>query len=382
MCCCWISSCESQIDNQAITDFNSLIHQGKILEAEQVGKKIFAETTQDEYSENYLALLHQMANLTLVDGRVGEAEQYALKSLDVIEVLHKNPSYEHTQAVSLLGRIYYYGRALDKAIEYLQQSLALRTLEEMNMVEAADDLYLLSQSFAGFGQYKETVYCLERAYFLYEKNNTFDTTRKFEMSRALGLGYSYLGRQQEAIRFSTTAVSIAEQWKGTKSFAYAEALKGASLVNLRGRDTGSAIKQMSQAISILSTFPKQVYALLDATKYMAELYSQSRDTAQANRYYGMMMEIVDTLRPESMEALPIASPLASYGHHLLLYKHYSQSEKFLLEALSIFERELGSNNPKIVNVLNDLYTLYTSTSRHKEAQEISSKLSTIKVTPT
>ena len=230
-------------NNQAVIEFDSLIQTGQIIKAEQKGRRIMEEIAPNDYVEPHMAIFNQMAQIALADERFGDAEQYALKSLEVIEVLHKKPSYEYTQTMALLGRIYYYSHALGKAVEYLQQAIELRAYEETNTtsVDLAGDFYLLSQSYAGFALYEESVFCLEKADSLYRTANTLDTAGEFEITNTLAILYSYVGREQEADQLSNQTVLLAKKWKGENSIVYAQALKTRSMVSLKGQDTLAAM---------------------------------------------------------------------------------------------------------------------------------------------
>lgn len=382
VCYGFLSSCENRSYNeQSIIEFDSLLQIGKVVEAEQIGEKIVMEATKDIYSNDYVSLLNQMALINLHNGRLGNAEYYAVKSLEVIGTLHKNSSPEYTHTVFLLGNVYYYGQVYNRALQYLQQAIVLRSPMDTVSLEVADNYYLISGCMAALAQYHESAHYMEKAQILYRKNNALDSNRQFKISKELALLYSYIGRQKEAEELGNLSIVIAEQWKGKQSVEYAESLKTMSMVSIRGKDTLSAIQQMAEAIHILKNIPDEFYSLFDALKSIAELYSVSGNIIKANEYYAIVMNGVDSLRLNSKELFPIASPLASYGHHLLLCRDYKKAEEKLMEALAIFESKLGDDNPRVRTVLKDLHTLYIATERYDKAQKVESALLKVDTSP-
>ncbi len=78
---------------------------------------------------------------------------------------------------------------------------------------------------------------------------------------------------------------------------------------------------------------------------------------------------------------------ASFGHAANLYVsaalycsdgQYSKAEPLYRRALMLFERNLGSDHPKVANVLTDLADVYTKMGRHEEAKKLATRAAEIR----
>jgi len=78
---------------------------------------------------------------------------------------------------------------------------------------------------------------------------------------------------------------------------------------------------------------------------------------------------------------------ASFGHAANLYVsaalycsegQYAKAEPLYRRALMLFERNLGSNHPKVANVLTDLADVYMKMGKHQEAKKLTAKAAEIR----
>jgi PAS domain S-box-containing protein len=81
---------------------------------------------------------------------------------------------------------------------------------------------------------------------------------------------------------------------------------------------------------------------------------------------------------------------ASFGHAANLYVsaalhcsegQYSKAEPLYRRALMLFERSLGSDHPKVANVLSDLADVYTKMGKHEEAKKLAARAAEIRRRP-
>src|SRR5438045_5998801 len=176
-------------------------------------------------------------------------------------------------------------------------------------------------------------------------------------------------RLPQAIRVAETALEIAKgAFRGTDLPLATSFEKLGQLLDQKG-DRASAKAYLAKAHAILEKVkPPDQRAIYRSARRLAFLCDNLGHSEEAIGFYEKAIAAGIQL-----EDLPYSDLGTMLNNVALIFRKSGRqkaAEPYYLQALKIYERQLGSNHADVASVLNNLAVFYTNERRYSEAEKI------------
>ena len=255
---------------------------------------------------------------------------------------------------------------------------------------------------------EETVILAEDLLHIAEEFFHYDKSKQYTASFLLAKAYAQNGNDKPAEVFFDKSLELARELYGEESEQAAEVLREFANLRLKMGKTNEGILMMVQAANILKKLGKNQgtdYALLlqkigdfyikskqydyaerllrnaavifsknpdknapaalSALKSLGDLYFKKRDFAKAKQIYEKFVATAN--RIPDRDEVQLGEVMTNLGVIYMFTRQLDRAEQHLIEALTLFEMNLGTEDPKEISPLQNLGNLYIIQGKNKYA---------------
>lgn len=192
--------------------------------------------------------------------------------------------------------------------------------------------------------------------------------------------YKEQGRYNEAEKYYLEAIEIRKEFEGNEDYNFARVLTNLADLYIIQSQLKDAEPLYLKAIQLLkalsdknSKFDENTNRLVEVYEKVADLFSLRHLQGEAEIYLLQALALFSNSLDELPYSKAKASLLNSIGLFYYKNKMYDETEKFYLEAMSIWKKALGEENEHVGLCFHNLAALYDKQGKLEEATEYCKK---------
>jgi len=354
--------------------------QNRFEEAETLFVEAVEANLQVEDEDNWWDApisMNMLASLYYVQGRFQEANEYALKALQIV----RNRMGEKSGALVSNLHTLAWGYSLQGCYEKAER-LYSRALDITNRLRNETDWHTLTvmhhfgELCWKLGRYDKAEQLLTKV--LNSGRDAWDEQHPERLKIMVSLGWLYhsQGEYEKAEDVLSKTLKVAQRVLGDAHTTTALCMHGLGTVYLSQGQYDQAEPLLTNAWKILcSILSVENWASLSVKNTLGKLYTAQGHYAKAEELY---LETIEAQCRKLGDDHP--DTLESKNDLALLYKEqgdYDKAEPLFLEALEGRRLKLGDTHPHTIESWNNLIDLYEARNKPKEAEEWRKKLEQI-----